>query len=106
MIEQVLNWLWDEKYMPTNRNRGHRERLDDTRSFTANVKAELLLSCEVIDGETYDAVQQARKRRNDLAHGGHVDVAGAFECMTAMRAILGRVVSDVPRPAFSEFVNS
>ncbi len=52
-------------------------------------------------------LQKARKRRNDLAHGGHVDRDGAFECVNAMRAMLGTVVSgDIPRPASSEFVMS
>lgn len=105
VVEQLLNRLWDDHYVPISRDRSHRERLDDTRSFTANVKAELLFARGVIDGETYDAVQKARKRRNDLAHGGKVDVAGAFEGMSAMAAMLKNVVVDVPAPSFSEFVN-
>jgi hypothetical protein len=105
VVEQILNRIWEDEYVPTSRDSRHRDRLDDTRSFTANVKAELLFASGLIDGETYDSVQSARKRRNDLAHGGRVDVAGAFECMAAMKAMLEKVVSDVPRPTFSEFVN-
>ena len=107
VIEQILNRLWKNEYRPTSRDAGHRARLDDARSFTANVKAELLLASGTLDGDSYDAVQKARKRRNDLAHGGHVDRDGAFECVNAMRAMLGTVVSgDIPRPASSEFVMS
>jgi hypothetical protein len=91
VIEQILNSLWKNEYESLARNSVHARRLVDGRSFTANVRAELL-SIGVLRGDLYDLVQRARKHRNDLAHGASVSVAAASDALMAMCGILELVL--------------
>jgi hypothetical protein len=107
VIEQILNFLWKDDYESSARNSAHARRLTDGRSFTANVRAELLFATGVLRGDLYDLVQRARKHRNELAHGGIVSVAAAREALTAMCGIvelgLGRSVARAELPEFLTF---
>jgi hypothetical protein len=105
VIEQVVNWLWREQYRPKAHDAAHRARLDDYRSFTANTKLETLLAAGAIQPELYDALQEARRRRNATAHGARVDLASAQTVVDAMRKtiefVCGRAVAP---PHVQQFV--
>jgi hypothetical protein len=105
VIEQVVNWLWRQQYKPRARNSAHRKRLDDTRSFNANTRLETLLAAGGIEPTLYDALQAARKYRNDTAHGAHVDLTAATTVLEAMHQTIEFVCDrSVAHPYVQQFV--
>src|SRR6266545_5809029 len=65
-----------------------RRRLEDTRTYSAGVQAEVLLTAGLMHDDTYSKVQSARKTRNDFAHRGVASADGAAHGMEAMRAMV------------------
>jgi hypothetical protein len=84
-IELMINDLWKKTYRRGSRDASHRKRLDDARSFTANLRAELLYATDVFPGDLYDSIQIARKHRNDLMHGGAVRADASLAGFDALR---------------------
>jgi hypothetical protein len=80
--EQFLDEQWERFSDEASPER--RSRLAD-RSFTANVRAELLFSAGRIPKELYEAVQSARTQRNKLMHAASVSYDAALACMRAMK---------------------
>jgi hypothetical protein len=79
-----------------------RRRLRDFRTYTASVQADVLLTAGLIDGEAYAIVQNARRTKNNLAHGSVADQEGSSVTMQAMRSMLSRYGLSTDRlPGFS-----
>ena len=76
-----------------------------TRSFNANTRLETLLAAGGIEPRLYDALQAARKYRNDTAHGAHVDLTAATTVLEAMRQTIEFVCDrPVAHPYVQQFV--
>ena len=80
--EQFLDEQWERFLGEASPER--RSRLAD-RSFTANVRAELLFSAGRIPEELYEAAQSARAQRNKLMHAASVSHDAALACIRAMK---------------------
>ena len=81
-------------------NGKRRARLGDYRAYSASVQLEVLLAAGVISSALYDALNAARKVRNDLAHIGKMDNQSAGICVDAMRLTIefvGAASSRLPR---------
>jgi hypothetical protein len=87
VVELILYQQWND-HLTSLSNSARRRRLKDTRTYSAGVQAEVLLTAGLMQDDTYDKVQAARKTRNDFAHRGDASADGAAHCMEAMRAML------------------
>jgi hypothetical protein len=87
VVELILyhQWVGHLRSLPDS---ARRRRLQDTRTYSAGVQVEVLLTAGLIQGDVYDKVQSARKTRNDFAHRGAASADGAAGCMEAMRAMV------------------
>lgn len=85
--EQVLDYLW-RKYVSSLSDDRRRERLKDTRTYTAAVRTETLFSVGLIDSTVYDALNAARKQRNDIAHRAKITLQGAQDGAEAMKLMI------------------
>jgi hypothetical protein len=88
--EEILSHLWEQR-LSKIADRARRERLKDSRTYSASVQAEVLLTGHLLDEPTYKIVQEARKIRNDMAHGSKMSSAGAATCLEALRSMLSSV---------------
>jgi len=82
-IEQILDFLW-QIYLsdfPKKRKR----RLNDTRTYTAAVRIEMLHTVDVLPATLYESLNTARKHRNDLAHRAKISIDMATEVVGAMK---------------------
>jgi hypothetical protein len=87
--ERLLEIAWQERIVKAAKapSKKRRQFLDDHRTWTASAKLEVLFQKGLLDIETYDKLDQARKARNDFAHRGVapsqgqalVALHGAFE---------------------------
>jgi hypothetical protein len=87
VVELILYQRWMD-HLTAQPDSGRRRRLKDTRTYSASVQAEVLLTAGLLPADTYDKVQSARKTRNDFTHKGDASADGAAQCMEAMRAML------------------
>ncbi len=105
VTEQILDHLWEE-YISTIPGRPRRDRLEDKRTYTAAVRAEVLLTAGEIQGQMYELIQTARKHRNDLAHRAKISLSNARDSLTAMKAVIEFVCQrEVAPPAVATGVN-
>lgn len=88
VIEQILYRCWKRHVAEAARDSGHRNRLTDTRAYSASVQAEVLRTANKLPAELYDQMNRARKHRNDLAHGAKVSLEAASDCMVAMKSAI------------------
>ncbi len=88
VVELILYERWTG-HIQSLRDSARRRRLEDTRTYSAGVQAEVLLSTGLLQDDTYRKVQSARRVRNDFAHRGAATADGAAQCMEAMRAMIG-----------------
>ncbi len=74
VVEQLVSELWTREVVnPTllvDQSKARRNQLNDSRTWTASAKIELLFQKELLELETFNALSVARKARNDLAHEG------------------------------------
>lgn len=77
VIEQLTNYLWDEKFLNDGRfhpvseiARRKRTLRDDNRTWSTSVKQEILYQKGIISEETLAFVFPARQARNSLVHSG------------------------------------
>jgi hypothetical protein len=75
IVERIINDLWKQMQHDFRSHEGalfisksRRERLNDGRTFTAAVMAEMLSFLDYISKEVYDDVSAVRKARNDWMH--------------------------------------
>lgn len=95
VVEQVISYLWRTEILPTSRNSRHRDRLKDTRSWTASSMAELLWRADLLSDDIYDAVQDARSHRNDFAHHAHINDTAAADTFTALHNVLALLIGEI-----------
>jgi hypothetical protein len=87
VVELILYSQWT-KHLQSLPDSARRRRLKDTRTYTASVQAEVLVTAGLLPDDLYKKVQAARKIRNDFAHEGSATADGAAHCMEAMRAMI------------------
>jgi hypothetical protein len=90
VCEQILSHLWD-RHVTNIEDPARRKRLEDSRTYSASVQAEVLLTKGELDNETYRLVQSARKLRNDLAHRSLMGHDAVDQCTVAMGAMLRKI---------------
>jgi hypothetical protein len=87
VVEVILYHQWIG-YLKSLSDSARRRRLEDTRTYSAGIQAEVLLTAGLVQDDTYNKVQSARKTRNDFAHRGVASADGAAQGMEAMRAMV------------------
>ena len=110
VCEQILTFVWDSyrDALPAlqldrltartvlDADKSREDRLNDHRTYSASVQAEVLLTAGILPPAAYALLQAARKIRNDLAHRAKIvpeSTRTVFEAMRAMMALIG--VSDL-----------
>ena len=84
VTEQVVDYLW-QGHVKTVRDKARKDRLKDDRTYSASVRAEILLTAGALPEDLYVSVQRARKLRNDLMHSAKMALPAATQCVNAMR---------------------
>lgn len=87
VIEQIISELWRQHVVePTaehDNSRARRDQLNDTRTWTASARIEMLFQKGVLSRKTVASLSKARKARNDLSHEGthpmQLDAMSAYE---------------------------
>lgn len=73
-IEQVVSHIWEDqilnKITESENISGRKEFLKDYRTWSISTKIELLFQKKLIDKNTYQLLNLARKSRNDFVHKG------------------------------------
>ena len=67
-IEQLINQIWEEKFISLEMSKKRKEFLLDFRTWTSAAKIETLLLTRCLNKETYDMLNTSRKTRNDFMH--------------------------------------
>lgn len=93
VIEQLLDHLW-QRHLDEISDAQRGARLKDNRTYSASVRAEVLLTAKVLSESLYENVQKARKYRNQLAHRADVSYLATCEVMMALRAMLSSVITE------------
>ncbi len=105
VTEQILDHLW-QTHVSALPDHDRRQRLSDSRNYTASVRTEALHMAGVIDGSLYKAIHKARKHRNDLAHRAKITLSAAIDCLMTMKAAIEFVCkTSVAEPEVSTGVN-
>lgn len=87
VAEQIISELWRRHVIePTageDNSRARRDQLNDTRTWTASARIEMLFQKGVLSRETVASLSRARKARNNLSHEGthptQSDALSAYE---------------------------
>jgi len=87
VVEQVLDNWW-QTYTKGLTGKGRLDRLGDTRTYSAAVRIEVLLTAGVISAPLAEALHEARKSRNDVAHRASVTPARAKQALQTMKAVI------------------
>lgn len=87
VIEQIIDSLW-ANYLVRITDNSRKERLSDERTYTAAVQIEVLYTAGTLPPSLYQALNIARKHRNDLAHRAKITLRMATECLTAMKQMI------------------
>ena len=91
-IEQIIGSVWERdviKNCAENSVSGRKQFLQDTRTWTAAARIELLFQRGFVDAQNYEKLNHARKARNALAHEGKRPTSEVVdESLDAMLALL------------------
>lgn len=87
VAEQIISELWQRFVIsPTLADGGskaRRDQLNDTRTWTASARIEMIFQKGIVPSEIVAALSHARKARNDLSHEGkhptETDVLSAYK---------------------------
>ncbi len=90
VIEQILDYLWSN-YCSSFVDVARKDRLSDTRTYSASVRIEILHSIDLISKDLYISFNRARKNRNDLAHRARISLEMANECIDALRQVIEEI---------------
>lgn len=105
VVEQAIDWLWDEHkngICDTER----KERLADSRTYTSAVRIELLHTIGVLDTDLYSHLTRARTHRNNLTHRATINLDMAYETLIAMKSTIESLCGmQVSAPSKSAGVN-
>jgi hypothetical protein len=105
VVEQVINWLWDEHKNGIS-DAGRKDRLADSRTYTSAVRIEVLHTIGVLDDDLYSLMTRARTHRNNLAHRATISFEMASETLMAMRSTVEFLCgTQVGAPSTSTSVN-
>ncbi len=101
--EQLLEALWHREIVEptrlTDRSKSRREQLNDTRTWSAATRIEMLFQKGIIDLPTLSALSAARKARNDLSHQGEPpSEAAATSSLQGVRNLIKVVLPDSSIP--------
>lgn len=76
-VEQIIDYLWhfkflsNESFHPTENIPNRKKSMkDDSRTWTASVKQEILFQSKILSEEILHNLSEARKARNKLVHEG------------------------------------
>ena len=98
VVEQLLSTLWETKVVaPTAKidgSKARRSQLDDTRTWTASARIEMLWQKGVLDQELFRSLGEARKARNALSHIGEPPAEAAAQA--AYQAVTGLLRAALP----------
>ena len=87
VVEQLIAVLWTGSIVaPTleiDGSKARRAQLDDTRTWTASARIELLFQKGVVDQELVSCLNEARRARNTLAHEGKAPQQGSAKAAYA-----------------------
>lgn len=102
VAEQLISELWRRHIIePTvgeDNSRARRNQLNDTRTWTASARIEMLFQKGVLSKETVASLSRARKARNDLSHEGtHPTQSDALSAYDGVCGLL-TVALDGERP--------
>ncbi|TAK30788.1 MAG: hypothetical protein EPO21_18720 [Chloroflexota bacterium] len=99
VIEQFLDQAWKE-YVAGITLRKRQEKLQDPRTYSAAVRAEILHTVGKLSEPLYTSIEKARKHRNDLAHGARISLSNTRDAVNALHSVLERVCNrTVAHPA-------
>lgn len=97
VIEQLLDALW-QTFVSAAQEPGRSAGLVDTRTYTAAVRAELLLTAGILPVNLWEKVTRARKDRNALAHRATMSIDAASGVCEAMQAMVEAFVGETVAP--------
>jgi len=87
VVEQIIDWLWKE-YLANINDRPRKDRLSDTRTYSASVRIETLFTTNKIPLSLYEIIHTARKHRNELAHRAKINLDMAQDSLSAMKQVI------------------
>lgn len=92
VIEQIINWWWT-RYVSQFSGKRKQRLKNDTRTYTAAVRAEILAVAGQLNRNLYDEINTARHHRNNLAHGAEIKLDGATQAVKAMKSTVETVLA-------------
>jgi hypothetical protein len=106
VIEQLLEELWIARVVePSCRDdprKSRRDQLQDSRTWTAAARAELLFQKGTVDRDTLIVLSGARKARNELSHVGlHPTMDDAYLAYQSVGRLLGICLPNQTVPLFN-----
>ncbi|MGE8431248.1 hypothetical protein [Chryseobacterium joostei] len=101
-VEQLIDYIWNNKFLLNNDNHPDVEipnrkksMKEDSRTWSASIKQEILFQSKLIDEETLFYLSKARKIRNKLVHEGiAVEEQIAKDILKTTIKIIKSIVSD------------
>jgi hypothetical protein len=84
VAEQLVNQAWEARIPEVALDPTHRDRLKDSRTYTAAVQTDTLHAIGRITDQASQALSRARSFRNALAHSAKLDDAAATAGLVAM----------------------
>ena len=97
VIESWLAREWTAIVEKFKTSRSHRDRLSDSRTWTAIVRAETLRMLKVIDLSQLRAITAFRNKRNDVIHDSYDPNASEAETILEFaRKLTLRALPDAP----------
>jgi len=105
VVEQIIDWLWDEHKNGIS-DADRKERLADPRTYTSAVRIELLHTIGVLDLGLYTNMTRARTHRNNLAHRATIRLDMASDTLMAMKSTIEFLCgTQVGAPSTSTAIN-
>jgi hypothetical protein len=84
----MLDHLWRDYAFSLDDDKRRKRLLEDTRTYTAAVRTEVLHTAGRVDPAIYNALNTARQRRNALAHRAKIDLQAAEDGLNAMKLMI------------------
>ena len=87
VVEQILDRLWT-RYTSDISDNSRKQRLSDTRTYSAAVRIEILHTLGIIPTALYAMLNVSRKHRNDLAHRSKISLTMATEVLECIKQMI------------------
>ena len=85
--EQILDSLWVD-HVASLQSSERRARLEDSRSYSAAIRLEILHTAGRLPGELYEQLTRARQSRNALAHRAENTIDATTQAVEALGSFL------------------